>query len=112
MPTAQHIAWMTRRLSASGSGSTGTRAAVEIDIGSEARRSGSVVVPLEGAVIGDTVLASLLPGPYTDKGTLADEVEMDGLAVSARVPGNGRHLRNRSPRHDQFGACWRGWRVL
>lgn len=49
-----------------------------------------MVVPLEGAVIGDTVLASLLPGPYTDKGTLADEVEMDGLAVSARVPGNGQ----------------------
>ncbi len=44
-----------------------------------------MVVPLEGAVIGDTVLASLLPGPYTGKGANADEFEMDAISVAGRV---------------------------
>jgi len=84
MPTIQHITSMQRRASASG-GNAGTRTVLDVDFGSVPRSSGSVAAILENSSVGDTVLASVLAGPYTGKGTLADEFEMDNISVAAQV---------------------------
>ena len=84
MPTIQHLANMQRRGGASAS-SSGSRTVLDLDFGSTPRTSGKVSAILEGATVGDTIIASLLAGPYTGKGTNADELEMDAITVAAHV---------------------------
>ena len=59
---------------------------VEKDLGSAALNSGRFTITgLSGLTIGKPVIISQAVGPYTGKGTLADEAEMDGVTVSASV---------------------------
>ena len=70
-------------LSSSGGGGT-TLTTVEKDLGS-AKRSGSFTIAGAGMTIGKPVLISKAVGPYTNKGTLADEAEMDIISANASV---------------------------
>jgi len=61
---------------------------VEVDLGSTARRSGQFTIT-DAAISGTTKIIVLQAGgPYTGKGTLGDEAEMDAL-VCAATPGSG-----------------------
>jgi hypothetical protein len=58
----------------------------EVSLGSTARRSGKVqITGLAGLTAGKPVLIQQAVGPYTGKGTRADEAEMDALTLSAAV---------------------------
>jgi hypothetical protein len=60
----------------------------EVSLGSapDARRNGHVqITGLAGLTVGKPVFAQQAPGPYTGKGTRADEAEMDGLSFIGRV---------------------------
>jgi hypothetical protein len=60
--------------------------AVEIDLGTPARRSGRFIMTVTGQTFGKPVAIWQAPGPYTGKGfASADEAEMDALTVSASV---------------------------
>jgi Collagen triple helix repeat (20 copies) len=68
-----------------GPGLPATLTVVEVDLGS-ARRSGRFVIGgLAGLTAGRAVAVSQATGPYTGKGTLADEAEMDAIDVAASV---------------------------
>lgn len=59
---------------------------VEINVGSTPKYSGKFsLTGLSGLTIGKPVLMQQAVGPYTNKGTLADEAEMDQLSISASV---------------------------
>jgi hypothetical protein len=59
---------------------------VEKNIGSVPKLAGRFTVTgLSGLTIGKPVIISQAVGPYTGKGTRADEAEMDGLIVKAAV---------------------------
>ena len=76
--TAQDIANL-------GGGGT-TLTTVEKDLGSSPRRAGKFTITgLSGLTISKPVSIMQAVGPYTGKGTRADEAEMDGLTVSASV---------------------------
>lgn len=69
---------------AAGSSST-VFASVEKDLG-QAKMSGSFqITGLSGLSVGKPVLINQAAGPYTGKGTLADEAEMDHVSVSGIV---------------------------
>lgn len=70
-----------------GSGASATT--FETDLGSTAKFSGKFTIT--DAAIGPTskVLCWQAPGPYTGKGTLADEAEMQPVQVIAVEPGTG-----------------------
>lgn len=52
----------------------------------DARRNGHVqITGLVGLPIGKPVLVTQAPGPYTGKGTRADEAEMDGLTFVGKI---------------------------
>lgn len=72
-----------------GGGSAPTAATVEVDLGSTPKWSGSFTIT--SASIGATskVLAWQAPGPYTGKGTRADEAQMQPVNVIAVVPAAG-----------------------
>lgn len=55
----------------------------EVDLGSVPVRSGSFTITTTGLTSGKPVMLQQAVGPYTGKGTLADEAEMDGLTISA-----------------------------
>lgn len=57
----------------------------EIDIGAKLRKSGKFTIASSGLTVGKPVLIQQSSGPYTGKGTLADEAEMDGLIINAYV---------------------------
>lgn len=59
--------------------------AVEISLGSVARRSGRFTIAGSGMTPAAPVLCIQLVGPYTGKGTRSDEAEMDSVTVAARV---------------------------
>lgn len=63
---------------------------VEVDLGAAPLFSGSFtfVIPL-GPPIGSAILIQQAGGPYTGKGTLPDEAEMDQLLVTAQVTTGG-----------------------
>jgi len=66
-----------------GSGGSAT-AFVEVDLGSAGRRSGRFVLSgLTGLTAGAAVTMLQAPGPYSGKGTRADEAEMDVVSVAA-----------------------------
>jgi hypothetical protein len=59
---------------------------VEVDLGSSLQTSGNFVISgLSGLNTGDPVLVRQAVGPYTNKGTLADEFEMDTVNVAGKV---------------------------
>lgn len=61
-------------------------ATVEKNLGSNPRRSGKFTITgLSGLTIGKPVNIFQAVAPYTGKGTLVDEAEMDGVSVSASV---------------------------
>lgn len=68
----------------SGSGAT-VLVEVEVFLGSVPRRSGRFSIVGTGLIIGRPVVIQKANGPYTGKGTLADEAEMDLLVVSGKV---------------------------
>ena len=64
----------------------GTLTTVEIDLGSAARTAGNFTISgLSGLTIGKPVNIFQAVGPYTGKGTSADEAEMDNVSVKASV---------------------------
>ena len=68
-----------------GAGGSLSLTEVEVDLGTAARPSGRFTISGTGMTIGKHVLIQQANGPYTGKGTLSDEAEMDALVVSAKV---------------------------
>lgn len=60
-------------------------AIAEINLGDKAKYSGSFDIVGSGFTPGRMARISQAPGPYTGKGTLADEAEMDHARVSGTV---------------------------
>ena len=77
----------TKKLvAASNFGGATSLATVEKDLGSSPRRSGKFTITgLTGLTTNKPVSIMQAVGPYTGKGTLMDEAEMDGLTVSGVV---------------------------
>lgn len=57
----------------------------EVDLGAIAGRSGKFTIAGVGMTIGRPVLITKAIGPYTGKGTLEDEAEIDLITVTASV---------------------------
>lgn len=72
-------------LTVAASGAAPTISTAEVDLGSVPRRSGSFSISTTGLTANKPVFVMQGNGPYTGKGTLADEAEMDGLIVSGRA---------------------------
>lgn len=66
-------------------GSAAPYLATEQNLGTIARRSGKFTVAGAGMTIGKPVQMWQAVGPYTGKGTRADEAEMDAVDVAASV---------------------------
>lgn len=64
---------------------TGLMNVVEVDLGSTPRRSGSFQITTTGLTAGQHVIIEQINGPYTAKGTLADEAEMDRVSVTGQA---------------------------
>jgi hypothetical protein len=62
-----------------------TQATIEVDLGNTPRRSGKFIIADLGLVLDTPIIVSKAGGPYTGKGTLADEAEMDQITVAACV---------------------------
>lgn len=74
----------------SGGGGGGAIGEVEVDLGPIALRSGRFVFGGQlGVASGAPVLMTQAPGPYSGKGTRADEAEMDAVTVAARATAAG-----------------------
>jgi len=58
---------------------------VEVNLGTTARRGGKFNITTSGLTSGKAVSIMQANGPYTGKGTLADEAEMDGIVVSGKT---------------------------
>ena len=65
-----------------GGGSSFALTQVEVDLGSVPRTSGSFSITSVGLTASKAVSIQQAVGPYTGKGTLADETEMDMLIVT------------------------------
>lgn len=74
---------LTGVISATGGGLT--LGAVEVNLGASAKHSGKFTIAGSGLTVGKPVLIAQAVGPYTGKGTRADEAEMDQVSVSAAV---------------------------
>jgi fibronectin-binding autotransporter adhesin len=72
-------------ISASGTGSTFIMNTVEVNVSSTARSSGYFFITGSSFTPNKAVLIQQANGPYTGKGTLDDETEMDMLIVSGKV---------------------------
>lgn len=82
--TGQDIA-----IASSGGGGGGTATTVEVDLGSTPVWQGKFTIT-DAAITGTSkVLCWQAPGPYTGKGTRADEAEMDPLEIIAVEPASG-----------------------
>ncbi len=73
---------------AAGGGSGASATTVEIDLGS-AKFSGKFTITDAAITSSSKVLCWQAPGPYTGKGTLADEAEMQPVQVISVEPGSG-----------------------
>lgn len=58
---------------------------IEINLGAVPRRNGRFTIAGSGMTTGKPVQVFQAPGPYTNKGTRADEAEMDAVIVAASV---------------------------
>lgn len=72
-------------IGAAASGASPSWTNVEKDLGSSAARAGKFTISGTGLTVGKPVIVQQAVGPYTNKGTLADEAEMDQVDVSASV---------------------------
>lgn len=70
---------------AAGAGGAPVLTTVEIDLGATPRYSGSFTIAGAGLTTGKPVYVQQAVGPYTGKGTLADEAEMDLVQVAGKV---------------------------
>lgn len=69
-----------------GSGGGGsTLTTVEVNLGSTPKCSGKFTISGTALTVGKPVVITKAVGPYTGKGTLADEAEMDLMSISAQV---------------------------
>ena len=68
-----------------GGGGSFTLLETEVNLSSSPRRNGNFDVVGAGMTIGKPVMMYQAVGPYTGKGTLADEAEMDQVLVAASV---------------------------
>lgn len=66
-------------------GSTGLMNQVEVNLGTVPRRGGHFDITTTGLTTGQNVIVEQINGPYTGKGTQADEAEMDQLTVSGQA---------------------------
>lgn len=57
----------------------------EVSVSTKPRKSGKFTISGTGMTVGKQVIILQATGPYTGKGTLADESEMDGLIVKGYV---------------------------
>lgn len=62
-----------------------TLTTVEVSLGTNAKMGGKFTISGSGMTVGKAVLISQAVGPYTGKGTRADEAEMDQVSVTAKV---------------------------
>lgn len=62
-----------------------TLSTAEVDLGSNAKTGGAFTIAGTGLTPGKPVLIAQAVGPYTGKGTRADEAEMDQVNVAASV---------------------------
>jgi hypothetical protein len=62
-----------------------TLTTAEINLGSVARRDGKFSITSSGLTAGRPLIIVKANGPYTGKGTRADEAEMDGITVSGKT---------------------------
>jgi hypothetical protein len=76
-------------LSASGGGGGGSATTVEVNLGSAMVFQGKFTITDAAITATSKVLCWQAPGPYTGKGTLADEAVMQPVQVIAVVPGSG-----------------------
>jgi hypothetical protein len=60
----------------------------EADLGTTSRREGTFTITDSGIAADSKVLVQQAPGPYTGKGSLADEAQMDSILAVAS-PGAG-----------------------
>lgn len=67
------------------SGGSTTLTTVEVNISSTPRKSGKFTITGVGMTTGKPVFIQQASGPYTGKGTRADEAEADSISVSAKV---------------------------
>lgn len=67
------------------SGDALTLATVEVNVGSVPKTGGHFTIAGSGLTVDRPVLINQAVGPYTGKGTLADEAEMDQVNVTASV---------------------------
>jgi hypothetical protein len=58
---------------------------VEVNLGSVPKRAGRFTIAGAGMTVGKAVMIQQASGPYTGKGTRADEAEMDQVNVAAKV---------------------------
>jgi hypothetical protein len=58
---------------------------VEVDLGSTAKKSGRFTIAVTGKTAGKPVQIFQAVGPYTGKGSRADEAEMDTVTATAYV---------------------------
>lgn len=58
---------------------------VEVNLSTTGRRSGKFTIAGSGLAIGTNIVITQAAGPYTGKGTLADEAEMDTVSVRGVV---------------------------
>lgn len=68
-------------------GSSYALTTIEVSLGAApaAKRAGRFTISASGLVTGKPVAVHQVNGPYTGKGTRADEAEMDKVVVSANV---------------------------
>ena len=70
----------------SGGGGGATLVEVEVDLSTtKPRDSGSFTIASSGLTAGKMVAIQKANGPYTGKGTLSDEAEMDSVQVTGKV---------------------------
>ena len=83
--TNRYVTDTDPRLAASG----GSATTVEVDLGSTAVFRGKFTITDTAISASSKVLCWQAPGPYTGKGTRADEAEMQPVEVVAVEPGSG-----------------------
>jgi hypothetical protein len=76
-------------LNASGGGGGSSATTVEVDLGSPAKWTGKFTITDAAISASSKVLCWQAPGPYTGKGTRADEAELQPVSVLSVEPGTG-----------------------
>ena len=74
-------------ISSTGGGGGGSTALteVEVDLGAVPVSNGTFIITSSGLVTGKLIQIHQSPGPYTGKGTLMDEIELDHIVITGKV---------------------------